>query len=103
MALDHIVAQPAAGKTLLFTVPTGTPQCQVTIQNRSTTLDISIGDDTLGAVTGSNAGIKVAANGQIQLLLNSGDKIYAYAGTAFSSTSEYVVVLYSYVSNANWA
>ena len=103
MALDHIVVQPAAGKSVLLTVPVGTPQCQVTIQNRSTTLDISIGDDTLGAVTGSNAGVKVAANGQIQLFLNGGDTIYAYAGTAFSTTSEYVVVLYSYIPTSTWS
>ena len=95
MALDHIPAQPASGKSVLFTVPKGTPQCQVTIQNRSATIDIAIGDDTIGAVTGANAGIKIAAGGQLQLFLNSDDIVYAYSGTAF--TTEYVVVLFSYV------
>lgn len=99
MALDHIVTQPASGKSVLFTVPKGTPQCHVTIQNRSATIDISIGDDTLGAVTGANAGIKVAAGATFQTFLNSGDVLYAYSATAF--TTEYVVVMYSFVSTWN--
>jgi len=96
MALNHIPVQPTSGKSVLFTVPKGAPQCQVTIQNRSASIDIAIGDTTIGAVTGANAGVKIAAGGQIQLLLNSEDTVYAYSGSAFST--EYVVVLYSYVS-----
>jgi hypothetical protein len=94
MALNHIPVQPTSGKSVLFTVPKGAPQCQVTIQNRIATIDIAIGDTTIG--TGANSGVKIAAGGQIQLLLNSEDTVYAYSGSAFST--EYVVVLYSYVS-----
>jgi hypothetical protein len=99
MALNHIPVQPTSGKSVLFTVPKGVPACHVTIQNRSAATDISIGDTTLGAVTGANAGIKVAAGATFQTYLNSGDVLYAYSGSAF--TTEYVVVLYSYVPTWN--
>lgn len=101
MALDHIVVSlPATTKTALFTVPTGTPLCHVTIQNRDTVAALAIGDDTLGALSGGSGGIYIpaaassSAPSTFQTWLNSGDTIYGYAGAAMTSTC---VVLYSYV------
>jgi hypothetical protein len=98
MALDHIVVQPTANaRSVLFTVPAGAYGVNVTIQNRATASarDIAIGDDTLGAVSGSNAGIKIPFGTTFQMVCNAGDVIYAYTAGDFVATSEYVVVLYS--------
>ena len=99
--LDHIVVSlPATTKTALFTVPSGTPLCHVTIQNRDTAAALAIGDDTLGAVAGGNGGIYIpvaasaTAPSTFQTWLNSGDTIYGFASAAMTSTC---VVLYSYV------
>lgn len=96
MALDHIVVPTitANTKTLLFTVPKGATQAYVTIQNRSAST-ISVGDDTLGAVSGADAGVSIAAGAQLQLWMNSGDAIYGYCGSTITNS---VVVLYSYVN-----
>jgi len=101
MALDHVVVSlPAATKTALFTVPANTPPCHVTIQNRDTVASIAIGDDTLDAVSGANAGIHLplaasaTAPTTFQTWLNAGDTIYGYASATMTNSC---VVLYSYV------
>lgn len=105
MALDHIVLSlPATTKTALFTVPKGATQCFVTIQNRDTTASMAIGDDTLGGVSGANAGIHLplaasaTAPTTFQTWLNAGDTIYGYASAAMTNS---VVVMYSYTSTWN--
>jgi hypothetical protein len=102
MALDHIVVSlPATTKTALFTVPKGSPACHVTIQNRDTVASMAIGDDTLGGVSGANAGIHLplaasaTAPTTFQTWLNGGDTIYGYASAAMTNSC---VILYSYVN-----
>jgi hypothetical protein len=100
MALDHIVVPTISAntKTLLFTVPEGATQAYVTIQNRSASA-ISVGDSTLGAVSGADAGISIAAtSGQLQLWMNAGDSLYGYCGSTITNS---VVVLYSYVQTGS--
>lgn len=102
MSLHHVVLSlPATTKTALFTVPKGATQCHVTIQNRDTAASMAIGDDTLGAASGANAGINLplaasaTAPTTFQTWLNAGDTIYGYATAAMTNTC---VILYSYVS-----
>ena len=99
MALDHIVVPTITlnTKTALFTVPKGATQCYVTVQNRSAST-IAVGDDTLGAVTGADAGISIAASGQLQLWMNAGDTLYGYCGSTITNS---VVILYSYVQTGS--
>lgn len=99
MAVNHIVLSvPATTKTALFTVPKGLFGVQVTIQNRDTAASIYIGDDTLGGVTGANAGIHLplaasaTAPTTLQLFLNSGDKVFGYASAAMTNS---LIVLFS--------
>ena len=104
MALDHIVLSlTATTKTPLFTVPKGATHCHVTIQNRDATASMSVGDDTLGAVSGTNAGVLISnattaatvTPNTFQTWMNSGDTIYGYASATMTNS---VVVLYSYVN-----
>ena len=109
MAVDHIVLSlPATTKTVLFTVPAKITSCHVTVQNRDTLADLAIGDDTLGAVSGANAGVLIPkASGassptNFQLWLNPGDVLYGYASAVMTNSC---VVLYSYqtITNPNYA
>jgi len=104
MPLDHVVVSlPATTKTAIYTLPKGATACHVTIQNRDTVASMSIGDDTLGGVSGANAGISLplaaSANAPttIQLWLNGGDTIYGYASAAMTNSC---VILTSYVNTA---
>ena len=105
MALDHVVVSlPATTKTLLYTVPKGATECQVTIQNRDTVASMAIGDDTLGGVSGANAGIHLplaasaTAPTTIQIRMNGGDSIYGYASAAMTNSC---VILTSYVQTGS--
>lgn len=109
MAVDHIVVSLAATtKTILFTVPSKVISCHVTVQNRDTVADVAIGDDTLGAVSGANAGVLVPkASGassptNFQLWLNPGDVLYGYSSAAMTNS---LIILYSYqnITNPNYA
>jgi len=111
MAIDHIVLSlPATTKTALFTVPAKSTPCHVTIQNRDSVASMSIGDDTLGAVSGANAGILISnattaatvTPSTFQLWMNPGDTIYGYASAIMTNSC---VVLYSFanVTNPNYA
>jgi hypothetical protein len=109
MALSHIVLSlPAATKTALFTVPSKTISCHVTIQNRDTAASLAIGDATLGGVTGINAGIHLplaaSANAPttLQFWMNPGDVLYGYASAIMTNSC---IVLYSSqtITNPNYA
>jgi hypothetical protein len=101
MAIDHVVVSlPATTKTAIYTVPIGATHCHVTIQNRDTAASMSIGDDTLGGVSGANAGIHLplaassTAPTTFQTWLNGGDTIYGYASATMTNSC---VILASYV------
>lgn len=105
MALDHVVVSlPATTKTALYTVPKGATQCFVTVQNRDTAASMAIGDDTLGGVSGANAGIHLplaasaTAPTTFQTWLNAGDTLYGYASAAMTNSC---VILTSYVQTGS--
>jgi hypothetical protein len=105
MAVDHIVLTVTSTPTPLLTVPKNTPACHVTIQNRDAVNAISVGDNTLGAVSGTNAGILVSnattaatvTPSTFQMWVNPGDTIYGFCGV----TNTQVVVLYSFYEHLN--
>jgi hypothetical protein len=93
MALIHLNATVGTTATLIFSVPSGgLPQsvaCQV--QNLDTA-SIWIGDASI-ATSGATRGHLVAANGNFQLWLSPGDKLYGIS--AAGTTAGAVSVLYS--------
>lgn len=81
MAFVHANLTIGTTPTLVYTVPSGQPPTQVTLQNQDTAA-VFIGDSTITA-SGASRGHAIAANGEHTRLYYAGDRIFAVsaAGT----------------------
>jgi hypothetical protein len=82
MTLVHNAFTVGTTATLIAEIPAGNPNTAVQISNADSAA-IFLGDATLSN-TGVDKGVRLGANGNLQLWLNAGDKLYAVsaAGTA---------------------
>jgi hypothetical protein len=92
MALIHDNSTVGTAATLVAEIAIGSRQNLPVYFSNADSQPIWIGDSMV-TTTGANVGIRVAANANLQLWLNGGDKIYAVsaAGTAAGA----VVTTYS--------
>ena len=92
MAFNQVNLTVGTLPTALVVLPNGVGTRQVTIQNRDL-VAIYVGNSSVSAMAGVNAGQSIASGGLLQVWLSGNDTIYAVsaAGTALSS----VVVTYS--------
>jgi uridine phosphorylase len=93
MALIHNSVTVGTTATLIAEIPVGNPLTAVQISNTDT-VAIFLGDDTLSN-TGADKGVRLATNGNLQVWLNSGDKLYAVSAAGTSANA--VGVLFSKV------
>jgi hypothetical protein len=93
MALVHNSVTVATTATVIAEIPAGNPRTCVHISN-SDTAAIFVGDATLSN-SGVDKGVKLAAAGNLELWLNSGDTLYAISVAGTSANA--VGVLFSKV------
>jgi hypothetical protein len=93
MALVHNSVTVGTTATLIAEIPVRNPLTAVQISNSDTSA-IFLGDDTLSN-TGADKGVRLASNGNLQIWLNSGDKLYAVSAAGTSANA--VGVLFSKV------
>ena len=92
MALQHINATTQTVATPLVTVKTGIRQTTAVQIYNGHSAAIFVGDSTI-ASSGATIGRTIAASGQLQLWLNSGDVVYGIS--AAGSSAGVVVITYS--------
>jgi hypothetical protein len=92
MALQHINASTQTTATILHTVKTGLKGAVAVQIYNGHSAAIFIGDSTV-TTSGATIGRTIAASGNLQLWLNSGDQIYAISAAA--SASGAIVITYS--------
>ena len=81
MALVQVNATVGTSAAFLHKIPSGLPYTVVTINNGGANT-IYIGNSASVATSGANTGMNLATNTSATLCLNSGDSIFAIAGTA---------------------
>ena len=91
MALVHNSVTVGTTATLIAEVPVGNPLTAVQVSN-SDTVAIFLGDASLSN-TGADKGVRLATNGNLQVWLNAGDKLYAVSAAGTSANA--VGVLFS--------
>ena len=89
MAVVHNSVTVGTTATLIAEIPVGNPNTAVQISNTDSAA-VFLGDDSLDNV-GSNKGVRVASNGNLQIWLNSGDKLYAVSAAGTSAFAVAVV------------
>jgi hypothetical protein len=92
MALQHINVGTQTTATILHTVKTGLPQFTAVQIHNGHSASIFIGDSTV-TTSGATVGRPIAANGNLQLWLHSGDEIWGISAAA--SAAGAIVITYS--------
>ena len=83
MTLIHNSVTVGTTATLIAEIPVGNPNTAVQVSNTDSAA-IFLGDDSLDN-TGVNKGVRLASNGNLQVWLNSGDKLYAVSAAGTSA------------------
>ena len=91
MAVVHNSVTVGTTATLIAEVPVGNPLTAVQVSN-SDTVAIFLGDASLSN-TGADKGVRLGTNGNLQVWLNAGDKLYAVSAAGTSANA--VGVLFS--------
>jgi len=92
MALQHINAATQTTATILHTIKSGIYQNVAVQIHNGHSATIYIGDSTV-TTSGATIGRPIAANGNLQLWLNSGDSIWGISAAA--SAAGAIVITYS--------